>query len=116
MGAVTKPEFMSLSRPHPIWTTCGNNYYEVSKAVIQARFLSGRYRCETLTSHFTTGKTSLQCSICPEKSTGSVEHILLFCSALKDIRTLLLLNLQNVNKRSPFVAHSFIPTLKCSTL
>ena len=89
-----KPEFMSLSRPHPIWTTCGNNSYEVSKAVIQARFLSGRYRCETLTSHFSTGKTSLQCSICPERSIGSVEHILLFCSALKNVRTLLLSNLQ----------------------
>ena len=37
-----KPEYMSLSKPHPIWTTAGSNPHEVSKAVQQARFLSGR--------------------------------------------------------------------------
>ena len=89
-----KTEFMSLSRPHPLWTTCGNNSYEVSKAVIQARFLSGRYRCEKLTSHFTSTKSSPLCSICPDGSIGSVEHILLFCSALEDVRSQLLANLQ----------------------
>jgi hypothetical protein len=36
-----KPEFMSLTKPHPIWTTAGSNPYEVSKAIQQARFLSG---------------------------------------------------------------------------
>ena len=35
---------MSLTKPHPIWTTPGSNPYEIAKAVQQARFLSGRYR------------------------------------------------------------------------
>ena len=37
-----KPEFMGLKNPHPIWSTAGCNPYEVSKAIQQARFLSGR--------------------------------------------------------------------------
>ena len=37
------PEFMSLTKPHPIWSTTGSNPYEISKAIQQARFLSGRY-------------------------------------------------------------------------
>ena len=41
---------------------------------------------------------SRQCSICPERLTGSIEHILLFCSALKDVRKQLLMNLhKNTN-------------------
>ena len=42
-----KPNFMSLGRPHPLWTTCRSDPYEVSKAVQQARFLSGGYRSES---------------------------------------------------------------------
>ena len=36
------PNFMSLLRPHPIWTTCGSNPFEVNKAITQARMLLGR--------------------------------------------------------------------------
>ena len=39
-----KTNFMSLSRTHPIWTSAGVSPYEVEKATIQARMLSGRYR------------------------------------------------------------------------
>ena len=46
------PSFMSLVKPHPIWTTVGSNPFEVTKAIQQARFLSGRYRSESLASHW----------------------------------------------------------------
>ena len=38
-----KPNFMSLSKPHPLWITCGSNPYEVNKACIfkQSVFLGG---------------------------------------------------------------------------
>ena len=81
-----KPEYMSLNKVHPIWSTCGNDSYEVTKAIIQARFLSGRYRCEKLTRHFTPG-SSPNCSICDGESIGSIEHILTSCDALSDIRS-----------------------------
>ena len=106
-----KPEFMSLSRPHPIWTTCGNNSFKISKAVIQARFLSGRYRCERLTSNFTSTKTSQLCSICTEGSIGSIEHILLFCPALENVRSQQLINLQeksNISARTKQLINSYL--------
>ena len=34
------PNYMSLAKPHPIWTTAGSNPIEVSKAIQQAQFLS----------------------------------------------------------------------------
>ena len=46
-----KPHFHSLSSPHPIFWTAGPNPYEVSKAIVQGRMLSGRYRTELLAKH-----------------------------------------------------------------
>ena len=43
------PSFMSLASPHPLWLTAGSPF-EVSKAVIIARMLSGRYRTDKLMS------------------------------------------------------------------
>ena len=45
------PKYMSLSTPHPIWTTAGSPF-EVSKAVVSARMLSGRYRTDRLARHW----------------------------------------------------------------
>ena len=36
-----KPEYMSLTQPHLLWSTCGSNPFEIHKAV-QAKMLSGR--------------------------------------------------------------------------
>ena len=38
-----KPRFMSLSSPHPLWTTAGSSPAIVSMATIQAQMISGRY-------------------------------------------------------------------------
>ena len=46
-----RAEYMSLTRPHPIWSTCGSNPYEINKAVVQARMLSGRYVTDQLARH-----------------------------------------------------------------
>ena len=80
-----KPEFMSLVEPHPLWKTCQGNPFEVSKAIVEARMLSGRYRCEKLTKHFKKNCDGL-CGICEEKSEGSVEHLLVQCPTLEDCR------------------------------
>ena len=45
------PNYMSLSKPHPLWTSCSNNSYDVSRAVVQARILSGRYKTDRLTRY-----------------------------------------------------------------
>ena len=82
---------MSLSTPHHIWTTCGDNSYEVNKAVVQARMVSGRYRTEKLCRHFSPASSGL-CQLCSEMSDPVVEdlhHLLLHCPALEDRRQVL---------------------------
>ena len=46
------PEYMSLCKPHSIWTSAKNNPYEVFKALVQATMLSGKYRTEKLCQHW----------------------------------------------------------------
>ena len=73
-----KPEFMSLKTPHLIWRTAGSNPYEVSKAIQQARFLSGRYRSSYLERHFSTNKEGI-CKNCNSGELETIEHILVSC-------------------------------------
>ena len=72
---------MSLLTPHPLWTTCGSNSFEVSKAIIQAKLLSVRYRTDSLLQHFGVLDT-LKCSLCHEDCDGSLEHLLVQCQSL----------------------------------
>ena len=83
-----KPEFMSLSWPHKIWTTCGSNPFEINKAVVQARMLSGRYITDKLSRHWNQNKLGL-CTIpgCSGDEVGSLEHYLLNCPALSSARS-----------------------------
>ena len=88
-----KPQFMSLDKPHPIWTSCSGNVYEVQKAVIQSRMLSGRYRDDRLARHFTSN-TSGCCLLCqnsnvPHPPIGDLTHFLLHCPSLHSRRLLL---------------------------
>ena len=73
------PNFMNLTQPHPIWTTPGSNQYEITKAVQQARFLSGRYRTESLARHWNTNMGGF-CTVggC-DNTVETVEHILIEC-------------------------------------
>ena len=82
-----KPAYMSLSSPHPLWS-CAGSPYEVGKAVIAARMLSGRYKTDRLTRHWTKTNPDGLCRLpgCENKE-GSLEHILLHCSALADSRS-----------------------------
>ena len=81
-----KPSFMSLSVPHPIWTTAGSPF-EVSKAVISARMLSGRYRTDRLARHWSRSNPEGICLLpgCHDEQ-GSLQHILLHCPALRQTR------------------------------
>ena len=51
------PNFMSLTVPHPLWTTCEGNPFEIAKAIVQAKLLSGRYRTDKLLKHFSKNNT-----------------------------------------------------------
>ena len=48
---------MSLTTPHPIWTSAGSSPFEVKKATVQARMLGGRYRTCWLRRHWSGDPT-----------------------------------------------------------
>ena len=83
------PNFMSLTAPHPIWTTAGSSPYQVTMSTIQGVMVSGRYRTEKLCSHFSKDKTGF-CQTPHCKGLDyfeDLEHILADCPALEDTRT-----------------------------
>ena len=82
---------MSLTKCHPLYTTCGSSPWEVEKAVTQPRLLSGRYRLESLTGHWTPGNRDGLCSLhdcweTPSSHKGDVEAFLLTCPSLSTTR------------------------------
>ena len=46
------PQYMSLSRPHPLLSSAGSSPSKVSMASVQALMLSGRYRTQSLMRHW----------------------------------------------------------------
>ena len=81
-----KPQFMSLSSPHPLWTSCGDNSYELNKACIQAKYLSGRFRTDKLLADFSK-ENSPFCQLHPDSQTeGDLLHHLVLCPSLASRR------------------------------
>ena len=81
------PEYMTLLKPHPLFTTAGFSPYKVAMSSVQAIMLSGRYRCGHLTRHWSkteTGHCSLS-SRCVDKI-DDLPHILRHCPALSSVR------------------------------
>ena len=90
-----QPNFMSLQLPHPIWTTCKNNSFEVNKAVAVVRLLSGRYMTDWLCRKWSKENPSGHCILCPGKNLpGDINHFLLSCQALSEKRNLLLRHIE----------------------
>ena len=89
------PSFMSLTKPHPIWSTCGPNPFECHKAVTATRMLSGRYFTDYLQRHWTPDNKEGFCLLptCKHSAStplGNLDHLLLFCPALSHTRVKLL--------------------------
>ena len=79
---------MSLSAPHPLWTSCSSNPYEVKKAIIQTTLLSGRCKTDYHARHWDKSNPNGFCLLCPGKYLfGTVQHLLLHCEALADTRS-----------------------------
>ena len=126
-----KTSFMSLSRPHPIWSTARYNPYETNKAVIQARMLSRRYRSEGLCRFWSTNTEGV--CLLPACTNPLVKedivHILINCESLSASRrrlSTIFLNFAASNPRlSPIITKFFYTDddnyktqflLDCSTL
>ena len=98
-----KPNFMSLAKPHSLWTTAGCSPYETAKATIQARMLSGRFRTEELASHWSDNKEGLCLSPNCEREIEDIEHILVGCIALEPVRTRLRSSWQTHAIQTPYL-------------
>ena len=81
-----KPEFHSLVKPNPMFWTAASNPYEVSKAIVQCRMLSGRYRTELLASHWSQNKHGYCLQMSCASTIETLAHILLFCPCYSDAR------------------------------
>ena len=83
------PQFMSLQHPHKLLLAAGNKPYEVSKAIIQIKFLGCQYPCGERTRHWTPTNPQGLCTAAPCYSSGVVEsreHVLLHCPAYSSVR------------------------------
>ena len=101
------PSYMSLNTTHPLFTTCAGSRYEISKAVLQARYLSGRGRVESLTKHWEPGNAEGHCLLCLalNPTLGTIEHMLLpgGCPALVDARLCMLSFMQSYMVPRPYL-------------
>ena len=77
-----KPQYMSLSHPHPMWKTAVTSY-QVNKCVTVARMLSGRFRCGSLLRHFSPHISGL-CELCGEELEDLIHILLPRCPLLQD--------------------------------
>ena len=84
--AFFRPEFHSLLQPHPILWTAGSNPYEVSKSIIQCKMLSGRYRTESLASHWSSNSPGYCLAPTCSQVTEDLEHVLLYCPSYQQSR------------------------------
>ena len=93
-----------MAKPHPLWLTCGSNPFEVNKAVIQARMLSGRYITDKLARHWSQNDVG-HCSLptCSSKAVGSLEHFLLSCPALQETRNKMMKLCNEVSQKNDVV-------------
>ena len=88
-----------IGKVHPVWN-CGTTPYSVTQASTKARLLVQRYG---ITSSYTAGKTMRDtCPLCNIES-ETMQHFLIKCEALEDIRSPLMSKittaLQEVNTR-----------------
>ena len=99
-----KPSFMSLSTPHPLWTTAGSSPSKVAMATVQAQMISGRYRTQQLCSHWspqTTGFCLLSSSC--SSTIEDLPHILSTCNALLPAREKLQRFSSSYSEKHPLV-------------
>ena len=81
------PQNFSLSRTCSLWSFAGSNSFENSKALVVAKFLSGRFRTEYLARHWTPSNMHGYCleDTC-SKIIGDLKHLLIDCPAMAPTR------------------------------
>ena len=110
-----QPSFLSLCHPHPIFTSLDGNPYQARASRIQALFLTGRYRSERLCRFWSTNKNGV-CLLEPCRSQElfeDIDHIILKCSGLTDVRRRLALFTSEYTADKP-VLREIVETYLCA--
>ena len=87
-----QPQFLSLTKPHPIWRSLDGNPYQAKAAKVQSLFLSGRYRTQRLSRFWSQNEQGFcLLNTCKEKNLiEDIKHIIIQCSGLTETRRRLL--------------------------
>ena len=80
------PRTYHISTPHPLWAAAGSIAYEVNKATVLARMLSGLYRTESLCRFWSENRHGYCMADTCVQTVGDLEHLLLQCPALQVAR------------------------------
>ena len=75
-----------LGRPHLIWEFSQHHPFEVSKAIIVARLMSGRYRTDKLRRHWTQNREGFCLAPTCRNVVGDIPHMFVSCPAIRSIR------------------------------
>ena len=78
-----KPNFMSLSKPHPMYNHAVTSY-QANKCITVARLISGRFRSGSLLRHFFPDRISGICELCGQELEDIPHIILPKCLKLQD--------------------------------
>ena len=84
-----RPRFLSLSCPHPLWSSLDSNPFQARAANIQALFLTGRYKTARLCRHWDSSNRDGYCPFDSCRSSDileDIEHLLLHCPAHYETR------------------------------
>ena len=71
---------MSIASPHPVLTTAGSSPSKIAMATVQVVMMSGRYRTESLCSHWSKNKSGV--CLLYSNMVEDLNHILRTCNTL----------------------------------
>ena len=75
-----------LGRPHLIWEFAQHHPFEVSKAIIVARLMSGRYRTDQMRRHWTQNKEGFCLAPTCQNVAGDIPHMFVSYPAIRSIK------------------------------
>lgn len=103
------PHMHSIISPHPLWSTAGSNCFEVNKATILAKMISGRYRTENLCRFWSDNRNGYCLAGTCNQVVGDLEHLLVLCPALQHardgLRLMWLARTENIPQLHGLVCH-----------
>ena len=80
-----------------MWIAAGSNSYEVSKAIIQAKMLSGQYRTEKFCRFWSNNRSGVCLAPeCDASTLESIHHVLISCPQYETVRNRLKTSIESI--------------------